>query len=267
MCTSVCAYSNFGDCKSVPVYLWNIIFNILIFPRKRWCFRFSVLPSNKKVNFHTSQTAVFWVNSKRSLSCCLPGAGDWHPGQPLPLRVQWGSDTCVAWTLRAPSVLHIHQPVSLSAGQFIINSCWLVKSGPGRGTHTYIYIHCEDPLAMDGFQRPWTHPLSLNDGHSPESSNIYVVKLLSPSHQLPHPSLSSLSLSLSHSVSLHLFFLFTLLLSTFCHHVRNKSSPSGLWGGGVKMKSGCGWPFAMCLSCLFSWSWNVNIDRGRSRLW
>lgn len=159
---------------------------------------FLALPSNKKVNFHVSQTAVFWVNSKQSPSCCLAGASDWHPGQPLPLRVQWGSDTCVARALRAPSALHIHQPVSLSAGQFIINSCWLVKSGPGRGTHTYIYIHCEDPLAMDGFQRPWTHPLPLNDGHSPESSNTYLVNLLSPS--LPPPS-SSLPLLLPRSLS------------------------------------------------------------------
>lgn len=213
---------------------------------------FLVLPSDKKVNFHVSQTAVFWVSSKQSLSCCLAGASDWHPGQPLPLWVQWGSDTCVAWVLCVPSALHIHQPVSLSAGQFIINSCWLVKSGPGRGTHTYIYIHCEDPLAMDGFQRPWTHPLSLNDGHSPESSNTYSVNLLSPYHLFLLLSLRFLA----HSVSLHLFFLFSLLLSTFCHHVRNfciKSSPSGQWGGNMKMKcGGRGWSFAMCVchACL-----------------
>ncbi len=206
---------------------------------------FLVLQLNKKVNFHVSQTAVFWVSSKQSLSCCLACASDWHPGQPLPLRVRWGSDTCVALALCVPSALHIHQPVSLSAGQFIINSCWLVKSGPGRGTHTYIYIHCEDPLAMDGFQRPWTHPLSLNDGHSPESSNTYSVNLLSPSHYLP-PSFSFSPISL---------FLLSLLLSTFCHHVRNfciKSSPSGLRGGNMKMKCGRGWPFAMCVchACL-----------------
>lgn len=158
--------------------------------------------SNKKVHFRVSQTAVFWFHSKKSPSCCLASASDWHPGQPLPLRVQWGSDTCVAWALCAPSALHIHQPVSLSAGQFIINSCWLVKSGPGRGTHTYIYIHCEDPLAMDGFQRPWTHPLSLNDGHSPESSNTYSVNLLSPSP--PSPS-SFLSLPLTWFLSLSFF--------------------------------------------------------------
>lgn len=153
-----------------------------------------------------------------------------------------------AWAPRVPSALHIHQLVSLSAGQFIINSCWLVKSGPGRGTHTYIYIHCEDPLAVDGFQRPWTHPLPLNDGHSPESSNTYSVNLLPPS-----PSSLTLSCFFPHSVSLP--FLVPPLLSTFCHHVRNfciKSSPSGLRGGNMKMKCGHGWPCAVCVchACL-----------------
>lgn len=130
-----------------------------------------------------------WVSSRPSQSCCLVSTCDWHPGQPLPVHVQWGSDTCVARALRIPSALHIHQLVCLSAGRFIINSCWLVKSGPGCGTHTYIYIHCEEPLAVDGFQRPWTHPLFLNDGHSPESSNADSFNLFSPSH---HLSLASL---------------------------------------------------------------------------
>lgn len=186
-----------------------------------------------------SQTAVFWVNSKQSLSCCLAGASDWHPGQPLPLRVQWGSDTCVAWALRVPSALHIHQLVSLSAGQFIINSCWLVKSGPGRGTHTYIYIHCEDPLAMDGFQRPWTHPLSLNDGHSPESSNTYSVNPLSPSHHLP---LLFLALPRSYSFSPSLFF-----SSPSC------SAPSATMSGTFALSP-------VCLGCEEAiWKWSVAV--------
>lgn len=150
--------------------------------------------------------------------------------------------------LYAPSFLHIHQPVSLSAGQFIINSCCLVKSGPGCGTHTYIYIHCEDPFAMDGFQRPWTQPLPLNDGHSPESSNTYSVNLLS--YHFPLFLSISLLLPCLFSVSRSLFF------SRFCSapsaamsgtFALSKSSPSGLWGGNMKMKCGHGCPFAMCV--------------------
>lgn len=157
--------------------------------------------------------------------------------------------------LYAPSVLHIHQAVSLSAGQFIINSCWLVRSGPDCGTHTYIYIHCEDPFAMDGFQRPWTQPLPLNDGHSPESS----IHTQSTCSRHPTTFLSPLSISLLlpclFSVSCSLFSSrlcsapSAAMSGTFA---LSKSSPSGLRGGNMKMKCGHGCLFAMCVchACL-----------------
>lgn len=170
-----------------------------------------------------------------------PVASDWHPGQPLPLQVQWRSDTCVAWALHAPSALHIHWPVFLSAGQFIINSCWLVKSGPGHGSRTYIYIHCEDPLPWMDFR-----------GHEPILfSRMTDTHLKTQMHTQPTPTtfFSPISLPVaffSPSFSL----LFSPSFSTFCLHVRKfciKSSPSGLGGGNMKMKCGHGWPFLLCV--------------------
>lgn len=179
-------------------------------------------------------------NNPRSVAC------DWHPGQTVPLQVPWGSDTCVAQALRAPSALHIHQPVSLSAGQFIINSCWLVKSGPGRGTHIYLYSlwrpHCHgwisEAMNSSSFPEWWTLTWKLK----------YILS--QPALANPPPPHLSLGFELIQFLCLPPL-LFSLLLSTFCHHVRNfciNTGPSGLRQGSVWK-----WSAAMAgpLLCVF----------------
>lgn len=176
----------------------------------------------------------------------LPVLVDWRPGRPRPVHGQWGSDTCAAWTLHLLSSLHIHQPVSLSAGPFIINSCWLVKAALAVERARVFIFAAMRPLPWVDLRgrEPTLFPW-LMDTHL-KAQNADLVNLLSLSHtpfllsMLPHsPPSPPFRCRQAPSATVS---------GTFCI----KSSLSGLRGGGMKMKRGRAWPSAMCVchTCL-----------------
>lgn len=189
----------------------------------------------------------FGSNPSNPCHVAWPFPSDWHPGQVLPLQVQEGSDTCVPLALRAPLALHIHQPVSHSAGRFIINSCWLVKSGPGHGvrprtrahphtrTHTDIFIFTAKTLL------PWVD----FKGHEPILF-AWMMDTHPKAEMHPHWSRSQ------HPVAVSLFLSWCLThepkLCAFCLHVKNFCA---VRPGREKRVCKCGASAAGPLPCVF----------------